>query len=102
VEFAGYYNHSAEEVRNMLNKYGIECASVHQAPSLFLEKGQEAVDYLKTIGVKYCAIPWYGVSKLKGTEAGAEYVVVEQDCSTDIAPMKAAKMSREYLKTLGL
>ena len=35
-------------------------------------------------------------------EAGVEYVIVEQDASVDRDPMEAAKMSREYLKTLGL
>lgn len=33
--------------------------------------------------------------------AGAQYVVVEQDRSTQRTPIEAARMSREYLKTLG-
>ncbi|MBO4355368.1 MAG: sugar phosphate isomerase/epimerase [Clostridia bacterium] len=61
VEFAGYFNHTAEEVRSMLDELGLECISVHQGPDLFIEEGQKAVDYLKTIGAKYCAIPWYGI-----------------------------------------
>ena len=67
VEFAGYFGHSAEEVRAMLDKYELECVSVHQAPQLFVEEGQKAVDYLKTIGAKYCAIPHYPPEKLAGT-----------------------------------
>ena len=67
VEFAGYFGRSAEEVRAMLDKYGLECVSVHQTPSLFVEEGQKAVDYLKTIGAKYAAIPWYDADKLAGT-----------------------------------
>lgn len=35
-------------------------------------------------------------------DAGIEYVIVEQDESADRDPLDAAKMSREYLKTLGL
>ena len=34
-------------------------------------------------------------------EAGAEYLVVEQDDTNDIPCIEAAKMSRDYLKTLG-
>lgn len=34
-------------------------------------------------------------------EAGAEYVIVEQDSTYDIPCIEAAKMSRDYLKTLG-
>lgn len=67
VEFAGYFEKSAEEVKALLDKHGLECISVHQAPSLFFEEGQKAVDFLKVIGAKYCAIPWYEASKLAGT-----------------------------------
>lgn len=67
VEFAGYFGHSAEEVRAMLDKYGLECVSVHQDPMLFIEEGQKAVDYIKTLGAKYCAIPWYTADKLAGS-----------------------------------
>ena len=34
--------------------------------------------------------------------AGTEYVIVEQDESKDMPPLEAIKISREYLKTLGL
>lgn len=63
VEFAGYFGKSAEEVKALLDKHGLECISVHQAPSLFFEEGQKAIDYLKVIGAKYCAIPWYTVEE---------------------------------------
>ena len=63
VEFAGYFGKSAEEVKAILDKYGLEAVSVHQAIGLFEEEGQKAVDYIKTLGVKYCAIPWYNVDE---------------------------------------
>ncbi len=69
VEFAGFYDKSAEEVKSILEKIGLTAISVHQGNQLFLENGQEAVDYLAEVGVKYCAIPWYDVTKLKGTTA---------------------------------
>lgn len=74
VEFAGYYDHSAEEIRGLLDKYGLECVSVHQEYSVFLEKGQDAVDFLKTIGVKYSAVPWMGEEKHKGSKRFAQTV----------------------------
>ena len=67
VEFAGYFGHSAEEVKAILDKYGLECVSVHQAPQLFVDEGQKAVDYIKTLGVKYAAVPWYEKDKLAGS-----------------------------------
>lgn len=35
-------------------------------------------------------------------DAGADIVVVEQDASNDRPSLEAVKISREYLKTLGL
>ena len=67
VEFAGYFGNSAEEVKAILDKYGLECVSVHQAPQLFVDEGQKAVDYIKTLGVKYAAVPWYEKDKLAGS-----------------------------------
>lgn len=66
VEFAGYYDHTAEEVRAMLDKYGLKCISVHQSYGLFLSDST-AVDFLKTIGAEYAAIPWLGVEHHKGS-----------------------------------
>ena len=57
VEFAGYFDHTAEEVKAMCEKYGLEAVSVHQAHQVFLDNPDESVAYLKTLGVKYCAIP---------------------------------------------
>ena len=59
VEFAGYFGKTAEEVKALLDKHGLTAISVHQAPDLFEKEGKDAVDYLNTIGVKYCAVPWY-------------------------------------------
>lgn len=60
VEFAGYFGRSAEEVKAMCNKYGLEPISVHQRYSVFLDDTENSVNYLKTLGVKYSAIPWVG------------------------------------------
>jgi|LSQX01.2.fsa_nt_gb sugar phosphate isomerase/epimerase len=67
VEFAGYFEHTSEEVKNMLDKYELECISVHQGIDLFLEDEKNAINYLKTIGARHSAIPWYSVENLKGS-----------------------------------
>lgn len=61
VEFAGYFGKEAKQVRELLDRLGLKCVSVHQNPTLFFEEGQKAIDYLKEIGAEYCAIPWYAV-----------------------------------------
>lgn len=66
VEFAGYFGKSAEEVRALLDKYQLECISVHQTYQVFLDNEKDNIDYLKTIGAKYCAVPWMGREKHAG------------------------------------
>lgn len=68
VEFAGYFGKSAEEVKAMLDKYGLEAISVHQGYDVFLEDEKANIEYLKTLGVKFCAIPWMDVKKHKGND----------------------------------
>lgn len=69
VEFASFYGRSAEEVRSLLDKHELTCISVHQGPLAILEEGQKAIGFLKTIGVKYCAIPSWPAEKMKGSDA---------------------------------
>lgn len=68
VEFAGYFGKSAEEVAALLKKHDLKCVSVHQGYSVFLDNPEENVAFLKTIGAKYCAIPWMGIENHKGQE----------------------------------
>jgi len=72
VEFAGYFGKSAKEVKALLDKYNLECVSVHQNINIFDEQGQAAVDYQKEIGVKYSVIPSYPIEKLYGGDTWEE------------------------------
>ena len=67
VEFAGYFGKSAEEIRALLDEYGLTCISVHQGLDFYVNDGQKAVDYIKTLGARYSAIPWYAGEKLAGS-----------------------------------
>lgn len=68
VEFAGYFGKTKDEVKEILDKYNLKCISVHQGYDVFLKNPEENVEYLKTIGAKYCAIPWLDISNHKGHE----------------------------------
>lgn len=74
VEFAGFFDKTAEEVKGLLDKYGLKAVSVHQNVDVFLKQGSACIDYLKKIGVEYCAIPWYDAGRLKGTTGWEETV----------------------------
>ena len=58
VEFSGgRYGRTAAETRALLDKHGLTCVSVHQSPSFFENDPADAVDYVKTLGAKFCVIP---------------------------------------------
>jgi sugar phosphate isomerase/epimerase len=67
VETAGYFGRTAEEFRALLDKYALTCVSVHQNLDFYENRGQEGVDFIKTLGAQYSVIPWYGKELLAGT-----------------------------------
>ena len=66
VEFGNFYGRTAEELSALLKKYELQCISVHQPYAPILENPEEKIAYYKTLGVKYCAIPWMGMENHKG------------------------------------
>ena len=69
VEFAGYYDKTAEEIKAIMDKYGLKSISVHQGYEVFLaEEAQEKIDFLKVLGVKYVVIPGMRVENHKGSD----------------------------------
>ena len=58
VEFAGYFGKTAETIHHLLEKYELECVSVHQPDDSLIETEKDTLDYLKTIGTKFCVLPW--------------------------------------------
>lgn len=59
VEFAGYFGKSAEELRALLDKYGLEGASVHQGYDRNATEEEYAaqIKFLQTLGVRYWGVP---------------------------------------------
>ena len=66
VEFAGYYDKSADEIKEILDKYNLKCISVHQGLDFFDEDPAAKCEFLKKFGVRYSVIPWYEKEKLAG------------------------------------
>ncbi len=67
--------------------------------------GKEEVEEKKNNDFRFCPLGC-GVQELPTVlsaviDAGAEWVVVEQDFSEDRPPLEAVKMSREYLRSIG-
>jgi sugar phosphate isomerase/epimerase len=59
VEFAGFYDRSAKDVRKMLDDNGLLCSGSHTAIDLLSnEKLAATMEYNRTIGNKFVIVPW--------------------------------------------
>lgn len=58
VEFAGFFGHTAEEVKAMLEKYDLELAGTHSSMADLIDKFDETVQYHKALGNTRYIIPW--------------------------------------------
>jgi len=77
VEFAGYYNYSAKELRKILDDNGLKCCGTHtHLNTLTGEELEKTVEYNQILGNKYLICPslpeekrrtiqdWYGLAEL--------------------------------------
>ncbi len=72
VEFAGLFDHTAEEVKSICEKIGLVPISAH-VPYDEMQKGEETFKIYAEIGCRYIVIPWISVDKLAGGEKNAEF-----------------------------
>ena len=66
VEFAGFYERSAKDVRKMLDDNGLLCFGTHTAYDLLSnEKLAATMEFNRTIGNKFVIVPWLDRKELK-------------------------------------
>ncbi len=59
VEFAGYYDHAADELRKLLSKNNLKCCGTHiQLDALRGDELKKTIEFNKTIGNKYLIVAW--------------------------------------------
>ena len=61
VEFAGFFGKSAEEVKALLDKYGLQVSGTHTGIDDVLADVEGTIAYHKAIGNKYIIMPGYGL-----------------------------------------
>ncbi|WP_090984689.1 sugar phosphate isomerase/epimerase [Paenibacillus sp. CF384] len=69
VEFAGYGDIPAEEMRDLLQELGLEAFGSHVGLQQLEENLDEQIQYLKTVGARYVICPWLSPEQLAGGEA---------------------------------
>ncbi len=70
VELAGLYEHSPEEIRDMLQEIGLVPVSAHVGLDLFLQDRKGTVEAYRVIGCRYIGIPSLPDSRMPG---GCQY-----------------------------
>lgn len=60
VEAAGFYNHSAPDVKRMMADANLRCVSAHYSLADLLKATDATIEYAKTLGLDYviCSSPW--------------------------------------------
>lgn len=58
VEFAGFYGHAAEDVRAMLDRYGLKAFAAHIPVTQFEGDIESVVNDLTAIGASWGIVPW--------------------------------------------
>ena len=58
VEFAGYYEHTAKQLRKLLDDNGLKCCGTHTSMDTLLgDELERTIEFNKTIGNKYLVAP---------------------------------------------
>jgi sugar phosphate isomerase/epimerase len=57
VEFAGYFDHTPQQVREILDRYNLKAPSSHLGLDLFRTKLDETLEASKVIGIEYVTVP---------------------------------------------
>lgn len=59
VEYAGYYDHTAQQLRQLQDANGLKCCGTHtRMETLAPDKLEATIEFNQTIGNKYLIVPW--------------------------------------------
>lgn len=63
VEAAGYYDKTAADFGNALQKAGLRCVSTHHALTLLKTQLEQLIEYGQALGLEYMICSWAGVHR---------------------------------------
>jgi sugar phosphate isomerase/epimerase len=58
VEFAGYFNHDAKEIRRLLDEHGLTAPSGHVPLHLLQSEPEKTIEFAAAVGHRYIVVPW--------------------------------------------
>lgn len=85
VEFAGYFDYSAEDIKKMLDDNGIACAGTHIGLQTLLEDAlNETIEFNLKIGNRYLIVPGMGEEYCSSIDAWKKTADIFNDVSAKI------------------
>jgi sugar phosphate isomerase/epimerase len=89
VEFAGYYDYSAKDLRKLLDDNGLKCCGTHaQLDTLLGDNLPETIEFNKTIGNKYLIVPWLDPNKYSSAEGWKNAANMFNELAEKVEPHK--------------
>lgn len=74
VEFAGYYDYSAQDLRKILDDNGLTCCGTHtQMDTLSPANLEATIEFNQTLGNKYLICPWLQPNDANPRQAWVDY-----------------------------
>jgi sugar phosphate isomerase/epimerase len=90
VEFAGYYDHSAQELKQMLDDNGLVCAGTHtQIGTVTGDELQKSIDFNAVFGNPFLVVPWIG-EEYRGSKENFKKLADDLGKAADIAAKSGA------------
>jgi sugar phosphate isomerase/epimerase len=87
VEFAGYFNHQAAELRGLLDDNGLKCAGTHtQLNTLMGDELPKTLEYNQTLGNKNIIVPWLAEDMRDSKEAWLKTVDLFNELNEKVKP----------------
>lgn len=89
VEFAGYYDYSAKDLRKLLDDNGLKCCGTHaQFDTLLGDNLPQTIEFNKIIGNKYLIVPWLDPNKYSSAEGWKNAAEVFNELAEKVEPHK--------------
>jgi sugar phosphate isomerase/epimerase len=89
VEFAGFYDYSAKDIRKLLDDNGLKCCGSHTPlDDLLGDKLPKTIEFNKTIGNKYMIVPWLDPNKYNSVEGWKEAADMFNELAEKVKPHK--------------
>ncbi|HUT44756.1 MAG TPA: sugar phosphate isomerase/epimerase [Sedimentisphaerales bacterium] len=89
VEFAGYYDYGAKDLRKLLDDNGLICCGTHaQLNTLLGDNLPKTIEFNKIIGNKYLIVPWLDPNKYSSAEGWKNAADMFNELAEKVEPHK--------------